>query len=327
MNTNLARRNTIIGLVAGTIGHSTFAAGDPLLSIVNDAPVQRAEVIFRTDEKNVQSLDISQSVSESNSTPDSRSNREYVRLGVLSDIKSAKGVAHILKKDANTTDTVEQGNISGSVIGGGFTQKFIGTVGAKKDVVELPSSVSAPQSIPQIVTRSYPEIARGYEAIYDRFMRGSLIYRPTAGSDVGKIELSITDLLVRGDNSLERTFDLSRCGDAGRYLSISTGYRRAVKPENSRKWEIFITPKFLVERNAGKASHHYSVVVGGWTSPISIIQNYGGWSDLSWYWHHGTLSENDLNAKNLYQICAESTLINNSIPLNLAPQEFMFNFS
>ena len=39
MNTNLVIRNTIVGLVAGTIGHSTFASGDPLLSMVNDAPV------------------------------------------------------------------------------------------------------------------------------------------------------------------------------------------------------------------------------------------------------------------------------------------------
>ena len=57
---------------------------------------------------------------------------------------------------------------------------------------------------------------------YLRFLRGVLIYRPTTGRDVGKRELPISDFLTRGQNPLESTFDLSGCGDAGKYLSMSS---------------------------------------------------------------------------------------------------------
>jgi hypothetical protein len=63
-------------------------------------------------------------------------------------------------------------------------------------------------------TLPIPEIARGYGDIYRRFINGKLIYRPTPGSDLGIIELPITDFLTRGQDPLASEFDLSHCGDA-----------------------------------------------------------------------------------------------------------------
>lgn len=135
MNTHLVIKNTIIGLVSGTIGYSTFAAGDQLSSLVDDGsytPAQRAAMIFGTSERSVQSSAEAKAASEMTSTPASGSIAENVRLGVMSDVKVAKGVTQSYKKDVHATDTVEQGGISGSSIGGGVAQKFVGTVNAKK---------------------------------------------------------------------------------------------------------------------------------------------------------------------------------------------------
>lgn len=137
MNTHLILKRTIIGLVAGTIGHSTFASGDQLSSLVDDGsytPAQRAAMIFGTGERGVQSSaeEKATSVSERTSTPASGSIAENIRLGVMSDVKVSKGLTQSYKKDVYATDTVEQGNISGSAFGGSVTQKFTGTVDAKK---------------------------------------------------------------------------------------------------------------------------------------------------------------------------------------------------
>ena len=150
-----------------------------------------------------------------------------------------------------------------------------------------------------------PEIARGYEELYARFLRGVLIYKPNKENDVDRVDLPIASLL----NPLESTFDLSRCGDASQYLSISTGYRRAVNAENAEayKWGVFITPKFFVERNVGTTAPHYRDILGRWTSSIAVIQN-GCYNDLGDFcWYHATLSDGDLNTKNLYEIYEMST--------------------
>src|SRR3990167_3312599 len=124
-----------------------------------------------------------------------------------------------------------------------------------------------------------PEVARGYESIYERFLKGVLVYRPTEGSDVGKIELPIADL----PNPLESTFDLSKCGDAGKYLSISTGYRKVQTPANANKVEIWFTPRFLVDKEMPHLApnHHMRQVIRSWDSaraPIGIFWTCGGWN-------------------------------------------------
>jgi len=124
-----------------------------------------------------------------------------------------------------------------------------------------------------------PEIARGHEDIYERFLKGVLVYRPNEGSDVGKIELPIAALA----NPLESTFDLSKCGDTGQYLSISTGYRKVQTPANANKVEIWFTPRFLVDKEMPHLApnHHMRQVIRSWDSaraPIGIFWTWGGWN-------------------------------------------------
>ena len=166
-----------------------------------------------------------------------------------------------------------------------------------------------------------PEIARGYEAIYERFINGKLIYKPNKENDVGRVELPISDFLARGQNPLESTFDLSSCGDARQDLSISTGYRRVVKSEFG-KWEVFITPKFLIEINRGSSASHYTEILGEQVSPFAFMQNSSEWDDLNKYWYHVTLSDEDLNTQNLYQIACQSTTHNASTFSSFIPHYF-----
>jgi len=97
-----------------------------------------------------------------------------------------------------------------------------------------------------------PPIAQDHKGVYDRFLNGKLIYRPYPNSDKGKVELRIADL----EYPLNGTFDLSRCGDMGKYLSISTGYRKGKQSENKDKIEIWIAPRFLIEKELNTTASH-----------------------------------------------------------------------
>ncbi len=147
-----------------------------------------------------------------------------------------------------------------------------------------------------------PEIARGYEAIYQQFLSGKLIYKPDPNSDAGRIELWIADLR----NPLEGTFDLSRCGDASKRLSISTGYRKRINLENARKVEIWLTPRFVVEKDVtGTApASHYRGIMKGWTAPIGIFWDWGG-DDLKYYDYLITQSPKHISDKDLYYLYYE----------------------
>ena len=120
-----------------------------------------------------------------------------------------------------------------------------------------------------------PEIARGYEDIYRRFLKGALVYRPTPGSDAGKIELPIEKLA----NPLEGTFDLSRCGDTGNYLSIATGYRKGRNPQNKDKVEIWIAPRFMIEKELATSAGKFKDIMGKWTekAPVGLFWTWGNW--------------------------------------------------
>lgn len=98
-----------------------------------------------------------------------------------------------------------------------------------------------------------PLIARGYEDIYLKFLKGALIYKPDPNSDKGKIVLPISKLAT----PLEGTFDLSQSSDLDDYMSISIGYRKGNKTENIDKLEIWITPRFLVEKELQGTAKHF----------------------------------------------------------------------
>ena len=146
-----------------------------------------------------------------------------------------------------------------------------------------------------------PPIAQGYEAIYERFLNGVLIYRPDGKSDNGRINLRISDLV----NPLDGTFDLSQCGDTGNYLSISTGYRKVKKPENASKVEVWFTPRFLIEKEIqGTASHFKGIFPASWapTAPVGIMWTWGGWENLSDNFDYLTTEDMDnLSKIDLYE--------------------------
>lgn len=130
-------------------------------------------------------------------------------------------------------------------------------------------------------------------AIFERFYNGKLIYRPKEGSDEGMLTLPISDLR----NPLGGMFDLSQCGNAGQYLSIAAGYRKVETSANANKVEIWLTPRFLVDKEMSQLAqnHHIRALIGNWDAarapirplignwdaaraPIGIFWTWGGWN-------------------------------------------------
>jgi len=151
------------------------------------------------------------------------------------------------------------------------------------------SSISAVK-----MSLTVPLVARGYEEIYQRFLNGLLIYRPMKGSDVGMITLPISELR----NPLEGTFDLSRCGDTGKYLSISTGYRKRKKPENAGKIEIWLAPRFLIEKELNTTAKHFQAIFPTkWNAnaPVGMFWTWSGDAALSSMDYLTTESMNNLS--------------------------------
>jgi hypothetical protein len=166
----------------------------------------------------------------------------------------------------------------------------------------VPSSALIPQasasSVPRPVDIAIPEVARGFEEVYRRFLGGKLIYTDPTSKE--KKELPIRSL----DNPLEETFDLSGCGDTGKYLSISTGYRKGIKAENATKVEIWITPWFLVNKNLSSTAMHLKPIMGSWDAgkaPLGLFWTWGGWSDLGWYEYLVSVSLDVLGSENLLE--------------------------
>ena len=120
-----------------------------------------------------------------------------------------------------------------------------------------------------------------------------LIYRPNEGSDVGMVKLPIRELI----NPLEETFDLSRCGDTGKYLSIATGYRKGKRPENINKMEIWFAPRFLIEKELHTTAAHFKPIMANWKqeqAPVGMFWTWGKWDDM-WYDYLTTESMDNLS--------------------------------
>jgi len=152
----------------------------------------------------------------------------------------------------------------------------------------------------------HPIPAKGNEKIYEKFFKGELIYRPKGMDKIeGEIRLRIADL----KNPLEGTFDLSQCGDAGNYLSINTGYRKGKKQENANKVEIWLTPRFLVEKEQSESAKHLQPIMSKWSKDISVgvLYTWGGWDDMSYFDYNIITSDNLMSKKNLYEIYDEAT--------------------
>lgn len=152
-----------------------------------------------------------------------------------------------------------------------------------------PLTITTAQRLTQPI--DIPPIAQGYEGIYQRFLRGVLIYRSTQGTDV---RLPISQL----GNPLEGTFDLSRCEGIGQYLSISTGYKKRLNVNNQGKFEIWFAPRFLVERE----NNHFRDVMADWSvnKPIGIFWTWGN-EDASGLHDYYADTFEDVGTANLYE--------------------------
>jgi hypothetical protein len=127
-----------------------------------------------------------------------------------------------------------------------------------------------------------------------------LIYRPNPKSDEGMMEMPFSDLV----NPLEGEFDLSRCGDAGQYLSINCGYKKGTNSHNSDKIEIWIVPKFVVEKELNATASHYKDIMAKWTeqAAIGIFWTWGGWDNLTWFDYLVDKSPEKLSSTNFYEL-------------------------
>jgi len=82
-------------------------------------------------------------------------------------------------------------------------------------------------------------------------------------------------------------------------IHISTGYRKGKKPENASKGEVWIVPKFVVEREVGTSARHLAPIMGSFTSPVGLFWTWGGWDDLGWYDYLTTRSFDEISADNI----------------------------
>lgn len=152
---------------------------------------------------------------------------------------------------------------------------------------------------------SIPLAAQGHEQVYERFLRGKLIYKPDPNNNNGRIELPISAL----KNPLEGAFDLSQCGDTGNYLSISTGFRKGKKDENANKVEIWFAPRFLVEKELNTTARHLKEIFPSrWdqTAQVGILWSWGGWKNLGWYDYLTTQNMEQLGDNHLHKKWLES---------------------
>jgi len=151
---------------------------------------------------------------------------------------------------------------------------------------------------------------------YQIFLNGKLIYKPDPNSDEGMVVMPIADLA----NPLDGEFDLSKCGDAGKYLSINTGYRKGRRPKNKEKVEIWFVPHFLIETNLAGSASHFERIMGSWdarTAPVGTFFTCGGWDNLEWYDYTTQLTLESYNdpENNLKTICRQHTPLNYSLSL------------
>jgi hypothetical protein len=115
-----------------------------------------------------------------------------------------------------------------------------------------------------------PEIARGYEEVYRRFINGKLIFDNNEGQ---RKEFSFSQFAT----TLDGEFDLrgltykydGNTYNVSDYLRIKVGYRTT--QENDDKVTCWFTPRFLLENSNSRWKSL------DWKSPLGIFWSYGNW--------------------------------------------------
>jgi hypothetical protein len=230
------------------------------------------------------------------------------------------GLVDILSWDPRSTEQRLGRSVATSILSCQTSGRFYGGASV---VSAVSADSEAPQRVSLAPKRSPPPraaSAAGHEAL-QRFMDGRLEYRPTPGSDVGMITLLFRDLLaplVGAANPLSATFDLSRCGDAGNYLSINIGYKKRKIPANAGKTEIWICPKFLVEEELATTASYLAPIMGQWEFPVGYFWTWGNYdvaTDNYQYLLNGIIDQDN----SLYGKYASTSTFSGLISYFMAP--------
>lgn len=105
-------------------------------------------------------------------------------------------------------------------------------------------------------------------------------------------------------NPLEGEFDLSKCGDTGQYLSINMGYRNKMNSKNAKKVEIWVAPRFLIEKELNANASHFQPIMDTWEqeqAPVGMFWTWGGWDKLDWYDYLTSSTTDELSKINLLE--------------------------
>ena len=81
-----------------------------------------------------------------------------------------------------------------------------------------------------------------------------------------------------------------------------------MKPENSKKLEICLAPRFMIEKKIQSSASHLQPIMDNWkedTAPTGILWSWGGW-DLSAYAYLTSKNAKEISSKNLYENWAQA---------------------
>jgi hypothetical protein len=140
----------------------------------------------------------------------------------------------------------------------------------------------------------------GHEEDLNQFLNGKLVYKPNKDNDEGRIEFKISDLR----NPFAGKFDLSKCGNAGNYTAIMTGFRKQKLEENKDKVEVWLAPRALIEKFKDSTAKHFEKVLTAWdgkTAPLGLFYTWGNWDNLSLYEYLTDKTPKELSNNNLYR--------------------------
>jgi hypothetical protein len=143
-----------------------------------------------------------------------------------------------------------------------------------------------------------PEIAQGYEEVYNRFINGKLIFDNKNGQRKEFLfsqfaatldgEFDLSDLTYKDGNS---TYNVNES------LRIKVGYRTT--QENDRKVTVWFTPRFLVENSNCQWKSL------DWRSPMGLFWSYGNWG-LEDFNYETVRQFDKISSKNLFALGADS---------------------
>lgn len=138
------------------------------------------------------------------------------------------------------------------------------------------------------------------EIDYQTLKGMSIRYKPDPESDKG-IKISKIPAFV---SPFGYDFNLSKCGEAGKHVRIQIDYRREKDPQSKDKMEVWIAPKFIVQKDLSTTAAHYEPIMSEWLPEASfgIFYTWWNWYDMNWYSYLVTHAPCELNEKNCFYL-------------------------